>query len=64
MRGEEVILINFPISHFLKSLAHSAMVFNCIQWYSLVFNGIHWYSMVFNGLGWSQMVLDGLRWPV
>ena len=25
MRGEEVILLNFPISHFLKSLAHSAM---------------------------------------
>ena len=26
MRGEEVILLNFPISHFLKSLAHSAMI--------------------------------------
>ena len=26
MRGEEVILLNFPISHFLKSLAHSALV--------------------------------------
>ena len=25
MRGEEVILLNFPISHFLKSLAHSAV---------------------------------------
>ena len=25
MRGQEVILLNFPISHFLKSLAHSAM---------------------------------------
>ena len=25
MRGEEVILLNFPISHFLKSLAHSAL---------------------------------------
>ena len=27
MRGEEVILLNFPISHFLKSLAHSALLF-------------------------------------
>ena len=26
MRGQEVILLNFPISHFLKSLAHSAML--------------------------------------
>ena len=25
MRGQEVILLNFPISHFLKSLAHSAL---------------------------------------
>ena len=25
MRGEEVILVNFPISHFLKSLGHSAL---------------------------------------
>ena len=25
MRDEEVIWLNFPISHFLKSLAHSAM---------------------------------------
>ena len=25
MRGDEVILLNFPISHFLKSLAHSAL---------------------------------------
>ena len=23
MRGEEIILLNFPISHFLKSLVHS-----------------------------------------
>ena len=29
MRGEEVILLNFPISHFLKSLAHSAVI-QCI----------------------------------
>ena len=28
MRGQEVILLNFPISHFLKSLAHSAMFDN------------------------------------
>ena len=27
MRGEEVILLNFPISHFLKSLAHSALIY-------------------------------------
>ena len=26
MRGEEVILVNFPISHFLNSLAHSALM--------------------------------------
>ena len=26
MRGQEVILLNFPISHFLKSLAHSALL--------------------------------------
>ena len=26
MRGQEVILLNFPISHFLKSLAHSALI--------------------------------------
>ena len=25
MRGEVIILVNFPISHFLKSLRHSAM---------------------------------------
>ena len=25
MMGQEVILLNFPISHFLKSLAHSAL---------------------------------------
>ena len=25
MRGQEVILLNFPISHFLKSLAHSSV---------------------------------------
>ena len=31
MRGEEVILLNFPISHFLKSLAHSAMMMVVVE---------------------------------
>ena len=26
MRGQEVILLNFPISHFFKSFAHSALL--------------------------------------
>ena len=31
MRGQEVILLNFPISHFLKSLAHSGLTWYLIQ---------------------------------
>ena len=26
MRGQEVILLNFPISHFFKSFAHSSLL--------------------------------------
>ena len=31
MRDQEVILLNFPISHFLKSLAHSGLTWYLIQ---------------------------------
>ena len=43
MRGEEVILLNFPISHFLKSLAHSALAGSCDQkkCFRLRFNNLH-----------------------